>query len=484
MNYKLIAYINGLLLLILAFIMFLTGLTGLAPGGSGGEEFFSATMVAAFFGGILVLSAWGEKYEDITIRSGYMLTVSSWLLICLFCALPLYWSDLDLSFTDAVFESVSGLTTTGATILTGLDKMPHDILLWRSMLHWMGGVGIVIMAMALLPILRIGGMSLFRREASDMAGKVTARLSTYIKMTVFLYSLITLVFMWLLFFAGMSPFDALNHAISAVATGGFSTHDQSVSYFNSATIETILIAGMVVGSLPFPLYVHAVFGNRRSFSITRYGQVVAFLRVLCVATLAVTLWNWSTNDMSFLYALRVSAFNITSVITTSGFMSADFATWGSFATGVFFLLYFIGGCAGSTTGSVKIFRWQLLFRGMYVQFIKNLSPHQVVGVRYGGHLVDENVMRSVRNFLFLYFLTFAFISLAVMACGVDFMTSIVAVAMALANAGIGLGEVIGPTQNLAALPSTVKWLLDAAMILGRLELFTVFALFIPQFWRR
>ena len=348
----------------------------------------------------------------------------------------------------------------------------------------MGGVGIVVMAMAILPVLRIGAMNLFKSESSDVSEKITSRLSHYVKLIVLTYFLITFITIIFLFFAGMSMFDAINHAMAAVATGGFSTHDKSVGFFNSVPIEAILIAAMIAGSLPLTIYVHLFFGNKKNFSFKRYSQIKVFFLILLTATIAVSIWNWNVNGMTFLHAFRVSLFNLTSIMSTTGFATADFAAWGSFATGVFFYIYFIGGCAGSTAGSIKIFRWQLLSKGLYVQFLKNLTPSLVLTIRYEGKIIDDGVLHSVRNFLFLYILTFVFLSLAVMMFNVDFLTSTSAVAQAMGNSGIGLGHIIGPTGNFSNLPSGVKWLLDAAMILGRLELLTVYVLFLPDFWRR
>lgn len=483
-DFSFVVYVNGILLMILAGVLAFAGLTGLFPDGSGGLVFIGAACVTLFFGSAFFLSNRRIHRPSMGPRTGYLLTVSSWITIALFSTLPLYYGVEGISFTDAVFETVSALTTTGSTVLTGLDGMAHDILLWRSLLQWMGGVGIVVMALALLPLLRVGGMNLFKSESSDISDKVFARLHHFVTLTGGVYILLTALCAALLRIAGMSWFDAINHAMTTLSTGGFSTHDASVGFFNSQALEAIIIVFMLAGAMPLVMYAHAIIRERSRFPLRRYVQVQGLLLVWGLAIASVTIWNILANSMPFAEALRVTAFNITSILTDTGFATADFSKWGHFAICIFFFLMFVGGCAGSTSGASKIFRWQLLFRGLYNQFLRNLSPNRVLNLKYAGKVVEDRILHSVRSFLFLYFLTFAVLSTAVSACNVDFLSSTSAVAQAMANAGPGLSEAIGPAGNFSSLPDSAKWILCLAMLLGRLELFTILALLVPDFWRR
>jgi len=484
MDLRLVAYTNGILLLILAAALGLLGLSALTENGSYDLAFIGGGFTTAFFGGLLVAANRGRWHGVISVRTGYLMTFSCWLMLALFSTLPLYYSDLGLSFSDALFETVSALTTTGSTVISGLDDMPRDLLLWRSILQWLGGIGIIVMAMAILPMLKVGGMNLFKSESSDITGKVTARMDFFVKVTVAAYAILTTICAFLYKLAGMSWFDAVNHAMATISTGGFSTHDASMGYFNSAWIEAIAIVFMMAGAIPLVMYVKFLIFYRGDKSMQSYTQVKGFLCIWAVAVAIMAFWNWQENGMAFLSALRVSAFNITSILTDTGFATADFSQWGHFAIGFFFFLYFVGGCAGSTSGAVKVFRWQILFKGLYAQFKRNLSPNAVITVHYAGKPLDEKVMHSVRNFLFLYFVTFCFFSLVMMGFGIDFLGSVSSVAQAMANAGPALTATLGPAGNFSSIPDGAKWILSLVMIIGRLELFTFYALLLPSFWRQ
>lgn len=484
LNLSFVAYINGLLLLILAAIELFTGFVGLWPGVTSGADFIGAGLFAGFTGGMLFLCNRQNNRPPINTYTGYFLTVSCWLTISLFSTLPLYFAIPGISFTDAFFETVSAISTTGSTVLTGLDSLPHDILLWRSILQWMGGIGIIVMAMAILPLLHVGGMSLFKSESSDISGKVTPRMAHFLKMTIGVYVILTFACAMLMYMAGMTMFDAINHAMTTIATGGFSTHDASMGYFNSTPIEIVTIAFMVAGALPLILYTNVFFEPHKGFSIARYSQVMAFLSVWAVAIIVMTLWNCLHGSMMPPESLRVSAFNVTSVLTDTGFATADFGQWGSFSDGLIFFLFFVGGCAGSTAGAIKMFRWQILFKGLHAHLLRTLSPNRVISVHYAGKVVEDPIQHGVRNFLFLYLLTFAGLSLILMGFNIDFLTSVSGVAQAMANAGPGLGPIIGPASNFSSLPAGAKWVLCGAMMLGRLELYTIYVLFLPAYWRR
>jgi trk system potassium uptake protein TrkH len=442
--------------------------------------FLLASLTTLASGVFLILAFRGSREPAIT-KSGYLMTVTSWVMAALFGSLPFMFSSLHLSFTNAVFETMSGLTTTGATVLSGLDTMAPGLLLWRSLLHWIGGVGIVVMAIVMLPALRIGGMELFRTESSDISDKMVPQAYRMAVVTVAVYVGLSVACALSLLLAGMGPFDAINHAMATIATGGFSTKDASIGYYNSLPIEVVIEVFMAASALPLIFYARLILQGRRALEHER--QVGPFLAILAAAIGAITAWN-VVNGMPVGQAFRQSAFNVTSILTDTGFATADFSTWGSFAVGLFFLLYFIGGCAGSTAGAIKVFRWQILFAAVRRQFRLMPSPHRVLVIRYAGRPVTADMMGSVRNFFFLYLLTFAVLSLMVMACGLDVLSSTSAVAESMAGAGPGLGPVVGPASTFASVPATAKWILAAAMLLGRLELSTIYVLIFGNYWRR
>ena len=473
-------YINGVFLIALAWAMVLPMLVDLGTNYRDFDAFLISAFVVGGVGSFLVFAFRRPWVGALDRRTGYLITLSAWVSISLFGSLPLWISSLQPSFTDAVFETVSGLTTTGATAFSGLDHMPPGILLWRSLLQWIGGIGIVVMALAVLPMLRVGGMQLFHSELSDISLKPFPRVAQIARTIGAVYVGLTAACTVALIVAGMDPFDAVNHAMATIATGGFSTKDASVAFYDSVGIEVVLIVFMALSALPLVFYAGFFLRGRRF--VLEDEQIVDFLRVLAIAIGVCTLWNVS-QGMAPLHALRLSAFNVTSILTDTGFATSDFSTWGSFAVGLFFLLYFIGGCAGSTAGAVKIFRWQLLFASAGRQLKRTLSPNRIVTVHYQGERVAEDTIGAVRNFLFMYVLTFMVLSLAVMATGLDFLSSTSAIAQAMANAGPGLGPVVGPATNFHAVPDAAKWLVILGMVLGRLELATAYVVLLPDFWR-
>lgn len=478
---RFVLFVVGILLGILGAVMLIPAVVDLASSNTDWHVFAMSSGATTFVGCTLALSN-RVRIERLDVRAGYLLTTVSWVLISAFAALPLTFSSLNISFTNALFETVSGLTTTGSTVLVGLDNMPPGILLWRSLIQWIGGVGIVVMAMVMLPALRIGGMQLFKTESSDISGKSMPRVYQLAGVTLMAYTGLTVLCTIFLVIAGMNLFDAVNHAMTALATGGYSTKDASVGFYNSLPIEIVLIVFMTAGALPLVFYARMITHGRQA--LTQEWQVRGFLGILVVAIGAVTVWRWATGNVDFDLALREAAFNVTSVLTDTGFATTDFSTWGSFSNGIFFLLFFVGGCAGSTAGAVKIFRWQVMLQGMMVQLRQMLSPNRVLVVQYAARPVEMEMLGAVRNFLFVYVLTFAALSLGIMATGLDFLSSTSAVAQAMANAGPGLGPIVGPGTNFSELPSASKWILMLGMLLGRLELSTIYVLLLPDFWRR
>lgn len=475
-----VLFINGILLCILAAAMLVPASVDIVLGSPDWQVFTLSSLTTLAWGVFLILAFRGSRPAG-SAKSGYLLTVASWTLTAAFGSLPLLYSSLNLSLTDAFFETMSGLTTTGSTVLTGLDTMAPGLLLWRSLLQWIGGVGIVVMAIVLLPALRVGGMELFRTESSDISDKAVPQAYRIAAVTALAYLGLSAACTLSLMVAGMGPFDAINHAMTTIATGGYSTKDASIGFYDSVPIEVVTEVFMVSGALPLVFYARLIMIGRRAFENER--QVWGFLGILAVSISLVTFWNIASG-MPAGQALRQSAFNVTSILTDTGFASADFSTWGSFAMGLFFMFYFVGGCAGSTAGAIKIFRWQILFAAACRQLRLMPSPHRVLVVRYGGRPVDADMLASVRNFFFLYLMTFITLSAGVMASGVDFLSATTSIAQAMANAGPGLGPLVGPATNFASIPVVAKWLVALAMLLGRLELSTVYVLLLSCYWRR
>jgi trk system potassium uptake protein TrkH len=402
--------------------------------------------------------------------------------LVLFAALPLYISDyaqLENNFTNAFFESMSGLTTTGATVIVGLDKAPKGLLLWRALLQWLGGIGIIGVAIAVLPALGVGGMQLFRTESSDRSEKVMPRVREIATALTLIYLGLTTACGILYWFAGMVAFEALAHALTTVSTAGFSTSDNSMGNFSPAA-QWIAIVFMVAGGIPFVLYLRLVRGERDSL---RDRQARTFLAFLAVVIIGLTAWLVLSDRYSPVDALRLAAFNVVSVVTTTGYATADYGLWGNVAIGVFFGLMFVGGCTGSTTGGIKIFRYEVMTKVLRSHLRHLIFPKGVFQRVYAGRLLPDDVIASVVVFFAFFFISYSGLTIVLMAFDLDFLTSASAAVSALANVGPGLGPTIGPAGNFSTVPDGAKWLLAFAMLLGRLELFTVLVLFFPQFWR-
>ncbi|MEG7358507.1 TrkH family potassium uptake protein [Pseudomonas citronellolis] len=413
-------------------------------------------------------------------RDMYMLTVSSWVIVCFFSALPFIIAR-HMSVTDAFFESMSGITATGSTVLSGLDNMSPGILIWRSMLHWLGGIGFIGMAVAILPMLRIGGMRLFQTESSDRSDKVMPRSHMVAKYIVAVYVSITILGTLGLWWAGMGLFDSLNHAMSAISTGGFSTSDQSLAKWHQPAVHWVAVVIMILGSLPFALYVATLRGHRKA--LLKDSQVHGFIGLLVFTWLVMGTWYAFNSDLSWQDALRIVAVNVTSVVTTTGFALGDYSLWGHFSIMVFFYLGFIGGCSGSTAGGLKIFRFQVAYILLKASLYQLIHPRAVLRQSYNGHRLDEEIVRSILTFSFFFGATVAGLGLALTFLGLDWMTALTGAASTVSGVGPGMGPVIGPSGNFSSLPDAAKWLLCAGMLAGRLEILTVLVLFTPAFWR-
>ena len=476
-----VLYVNGLLLLVLAAAMQLPMTIEFLVGRADWQVFFASSLVTGFAGGGLAVGNQGRRPMSLTTRQAFLLTTLAWVLLAGFGALPFMFSQLSMSFTDSYFEAMSGLTTTGSTVIVGLDAAPRGILLWRAILHWLGGVGIIVVAVAILPVLRIGGMQLFRMESSEKSDKVKPRISQIATAICVVYVMLTALCTLALKAAGMTWFEAVCHAFATLSTGGFSTSDASVGHFQSALIDWILIVFMALGGGTFVLYTTAWRGDRRA--LLDDSQMRWYIAFLAFFSGLLGFWQWAVNDVGAHDAIRTATFSVVSVVTTTGFATVDYSLWGGFPEIAFFVLTFIGGCTGSTSGAVKIFRWEVMFAMAGVHLKRLIMPHGVFVIDFNKRRISDAVVRSVLGFLAMYFITFAVLSLALTAVGLDLVTSVTGSATALGNVGPGLGSVIGPAGNFLPLPDSAKWLLSIGMLLGRLELFTVFVLFLPAFWR-
>lgn len=432
--------------------------------------------------GILGILCTYRQPRDLKPRFMFVLTVSSWLIVALLSALPFYLSNHGISMTDAFFESTSGITTTGATVFSGLDQMDPDLLLWRSILQWMGGIGIIGMFVAVLPFLRVGGMRLFSTESSEWTDKALPRMKTLSRSLLFVYVVLTAFGVLIYWLSGMTLFDAFNHSLTSISTGGFSTSDQSMGKFNDLILlESTLI--MILGSLPFFLYVREIHGQHGV--LFRDQQVRLFLAILFVVPVLITLYRWWVSPIPFnpLHNYVATLFNVTSVITTTGYASEDYSTWGPLAFVVFFFLMFVGGCSGSTAGGMKIFRFQLSLIILREQLMRLLHPRAVLSRNFNGRAVSDEIISSMIAYTFIFLLSLLLITVALAAMELDFITAITGALTALTNVGPGLGDIIGPADNFAPLPDAAKWVLSIGMLMGRLEVLSVVIVLSPAFWR-
>lgn len=420
--------------------------------------------------------------RDLKPRYMFVLTVSSWFIIALLSALPFYLSDNGISAADAVFEGTSGITTTGATVFTGLDDFDQDLLLWRSILQWMGGIGIIGMFVAVLPFLRVGGMRLFATESSEWTDKALPRMKTLSRGLLMVYvtfSVVAVVTYWL---SGMSLFDALNHGLTSIATGGFSTSDMSMGKFD----DLILLEAsffMMLGSLPFFLFVREMHGQRGV--LFRDQQVRLFVSILLIVPALLTLYRWWMSPVAFdpVHNYISTLFNVTSVVSTSGYASEDYSAWGPLAFVLFFFLMFVGGCSGSTAGGMKIFRFQLSLIILREQLMRLLHPRAVFTRNYNGRAVSDEIISSMIAYTFIFLLCLLIITVLLASLQLDFITSLSGALTAITNVGPGLGDIIGPAGTFGPLPDAAKWILAVGMLMGRLEILSVVIVLSPAFWR-
>lgn len=468
---KFVAFSNGILLLGMSVLM--AGLAAIYPATR--EVFLLSAIVAGLTGGMVSLAV-SHRVDDFRRLHTFLLTGSIWITGATAGALPLWlWQ---LSPTDAFFEAMSGITTTGSTVMSGLDTTAPAILLWRGILQWLGGIGFIVTGIAFLPILRVGGMQLFRTESSERGEKEMASAARFAGATVWIYMALTILCTAVYTVGGMTVFEAVAHALTTVSTGGYSTSDASFGHFDSAFLQWSGTLFMIAGALPFAWYIKGL--NRRVFRSEQVRSILAFF-VITIAIL--TLWRAVTAQTPLLETLRLVTFNVVSVVTTTGYATTDYTTWGPFAVAVFFVLTAVGGCTGSTSGGAKMMRWIILFRCIRIQIRTIHSPSAVFRARYEGQSVDEDVVSGVITFFVFYALTVGLLAVALGLYGLDLETSISGALTAVANVGPGVGDTIGPAGNFASLPDGAKLILCFGMYVGRLEMLTVYVLLTATFWR-
>jgi len=455
-------------------------LIDLIDGSADWTVFLQSAVITVLIGGTIAIASSNGVEQGLSIQQTFLLTTGVWVALPLFGALPFALSEVDARIVDAFFESMSGMTTTGATVFSGLDEMPKGVLLWRSMLQWFGGIGIIVVAMVFLPELRIGGMQIFRSEAFDTMGKVLPRAAEIAGRITWIYIFLTMTCAVAYFLLGMEGFDAINHALTTMSTGGFSTHDASFGKYQG-TPEYVASVFMILASLPFVRYIQLLNGTAKPLLVD--PQVRAYLVVIFLVTIAMTMFRLIVDGDNFAHGFREGVFNVTSIISGTGYASTDYQEWGQLPVVTFFFLGLIGGCAGSTACSIKIFRYQLLLASIRVAVQRIHSPHGVFLPRYGGRPVSQDILSSVMAFFLFFIVSMGVLSVALSLTGLDFVTSVSGAATMLANIGPGLGDVIGPSGNFQPLNDTAKWMMIGAMLIGRLELLVVYVLFTLNFWR-
>ena len=479
-NYKTVFYTLGTLQIVLGIFMLIPVIIQLIYNELD-SGFVSASIITIVFGVLFFLSNLDHN-KSIDLPQAFILTALSWLSISLFGSLPFIFSDLSLNFTDAFFESMSGITTTGSTIITDLDNAPKGILLWRAILQWLGGIGIILMAITLMPIMNIGGMQLFKISSNDNAEKILPKSKEISLRLIIIYSSLTLACAILYKLFGMSYFDSLTHSMTTIATGGFSNYNESIGYFDSALIEINAIIFIILGSIPFIAYIKYLNGDKKIFF--KDAQINFFVKTIIISIVIIFIFLLFKNYKSETFLLRQVIFNVVSILTGTGYVTTNYSDWGGFPLIFFLVLMFIGGCAGSTACGLKIFRIHILYKFFVMQLKKYIYPRGVFVLKYGDNVLNEKFISSIISFVFLYIIIFFLITALLSISGLDFITAISGAATSISNVGPGLGGMIGPNGNFSLLPDFSKWILTVGMILGRLELFAIILLFIPSFWRR
>ena len=476
-NYKTVFFTLGILQIILGVSMFIPIIV----------QFFYSEIDSSFFGSSIVTIIFGTLFflsnldhdKKLNLQQAFLLTALSWISIAIFGSLPFVFSSIELSITDSFFESMSGITTTGSTIISDLENAPKGLLLWRAILQWLGGIGIIVMAITLMPIMNVGGMQLFKISSNDSSEKILPKSKEIALRLIYIYSGLTGLCAITYWIFGMGKFDSLTHSMTTIATGGFSNYNESIGYFNSLPIEISSMFFIILGSIPFIAYIKFISGNKKIF--LNDIQIKTFLKIIIFTVIILSIYLLFSNHENF--NLRSIFFNTISILSGTGYVNAEFDSWGSFPITLFLALMFIGGCAGSTACGVKIFRIQILYLFILNQLKKIIYPKGVFVIKYDQSAVDEKFIASIISFIYFYIVIFFILTALLSLTGLDFITAISGAATSISNVGPGLGPIIGPNGDFSSLPDLSKWILTVGMILGRLELFAILVLFLPSFWK-
>ena len=476
-NYKTVFFTLGILQIILGVSMFIPIIV----------QFFYSEIDSSFLGSSIVTIIFGTLFflsnldhdKKLNLQQAFLLTALSWISIAIFGSLPFVFSSIELSITDSFFESMSGITTTGSTIISDLENAPKGLLLWRAILQWLGGIGIIVMAITLMPIMNVGGMQLFKISSNDSSEKILPKSKEIALRLIYIYSGLTGLCAITYWIFGMGKFDSLTHSMTTIATGGFSNYNESIGYFNSLPIEVSSMFFIILGSIPFIAYIKFISGNKKIF--LNDIQIKTFLKIIIFTVIILSIYLLFSNHENF--SLRSIFFNTISILSGTGYVNAEFDSWGSFPITLFLALMFIGGCAGSTACGVKIFRIQILYLFILNQLKKIIYPKGVFVIKYDQSAVDEKFIASIISFIYFYIVIFFILTALLSLTGLDFITAISGAATSISNVGPGLGPIIGPNGDFSSLPDLSKWILTVGMILGRLELFAILVLFLPSFWK-
>ncbi|MBK8175910.1 MAG: TrkH family potassium uptake protein [Rhodospirillales bacterium] len=479
-NLPAVFFFVGVILCGFGGAMLIPALFDVAESNDDYRVFITCAAISIFVGLSLAL-AFHRHRSSMGIREVMLTVPATWMTVVAFAALPFVFSSLHLPYVDAVFETMSGVTATGSTVIVGLDTAPTGLLLWRWLLIWLGGFGFVTLAVLVLPFLRIGGQQLFVIDLSAQAGKFVPRMIDLVLNIALVYLAITVGGAIAYRLEGMSTFDAIGHSMAAVATGGFSSHDAGIGYFKSPAIEWTASVQMLLSALPFSLYIEAL--RRGPRALTQDAQVRLFLAIIGSAVFSLFLWRVAWNEAPIIEALREATFNVVSIITTTGFTSQDFSQWGGFAQVLLLSLMLVGGCTGSTAGGIKMFRLCLMLSGLRAQTHRQIYPHGSFVVTYNRAPVVDAVRAGVSLYVFVYTSTFLLFALALSFCGLGLDAALGGSATALGGVGPGLGSTIGPCCTFAPLPEAAKWLLTIEMLAGRLEILTLVIPLTRTFWR-
>ena len=476
---KTVFFITGILLVILGVFMIIPyGIQLLYN--EDNNSFLSSSIITVFIG-ILIILVNLKKDNQLNLQQAFLFSVLAWTSIALFGSLPFMLSNLKLTFSDAFFESMSGITTTGSTVISNLDTSPKSLLIWRSIMQWLGGIGIIVMATTILPLLKVGGMQLFNTDASSTE-KILPKTIEVATTIISIYTILTIICSITYWSQGMNIFDSIAHSFTTLATGGFSTHNESIGFYKNPGIEISATIFIILGSIPFISYLKFIKGNKKIF--LEDVQIKGFVYLLVISILIMFLYLFINNTQhSFFDNLRISSFNVISILSGTGYVTDDFGLWGEFPLIFFLFLMFVGGCAGSTTCGIKVFRLQILVLFIKNQIKKLIYPNRIIVLNYNKEKIEDSFVNSVIIFIFSYLFLFLIIAMLLSMTGLDFLSAISGAATSISNVGPGLGDMIGPNGNFSEVSNISKWILSFAMLLGRLEIFAVLVLFLPSFWR-